>query len=63
MNYYELKALLESDIDLNYDKFYKRDLINLIKILIDESKYKKFKNECTVLPGQLSIYDDIKNKI
>lgn len=43
MNYYELKALLESDIEINYEKLSRINLINLIKILVSESNYKKNK--------------------
>ena len=39
MNEYQIDAMLKSDIDINYDNFYKEQLIDMLKVCRD--KYKK----------------------
>lgn len=46
MNEYQIDAMLKSDIDINYDNFYKEQLIDMLKVCRDKYKNElKAKNE------------------
>ncbi len=57
MNEYQIDALLTSDIEINYDNFYKDDLVSMLKVCRD--RYRKKDRETTNLKQALNEIKEI----